>query len=262
MRLLMTILLAGALCGAPGCAKKAVNAGSAEAPLAGEQAKAGSFLAYEHTVRIDLDEGAIGGRVDAVREACGSERFGSCSLLSAELKSGRHIGGEVVVRIAPAGVEPLVRFAADGGAIQSHTTYAKDLAQVVADNARQRELLTRQRAKLEEFQARKDLAVADMLALTRELASLEVQLDAVEQQSAQQRLHIETNRLAIQFRATDESTQESRVFAALKGLWGSLNEGLADAVEYAGYVLPFLLLGFPLLLVLRWLWRRATRSRA
>lgn len=260
MAIVPKVLLVVALFAAAGCAKKSVSAAGADAPIA-DQGKAGAFLAYEHTVRIGLDADAVAKQVDAVREACASERYGACSLLSAQVDSGTRIGGEVAVRIVPAGVEPLVKLAAEGGAIRSSATRAEDLAQPIADNERQRSLLSHQRAKLEEFQSRKELAVADMLALARELAALETQIDAAEQESAQQQRRLETNHLTIQFLADNASTQESRVVASMKNLWASFNDGLADAVEYAGYLLPFVLLGFPLLLLLRWLWRRATRPR-
>lgn len=262
MRLRWLVVLVVALGVLPGCAKKAAQASPPEAAVAGEQAKAGAFLAYEHAVRIALGErAAVSGRIAAVREACAGERFGACSLLSLEQDSGRYSDGKIVVRIAPAGVQPLVELAAQGGAIQSRRTSAEDLAQAVADNAKQRELLTRQRTKFEALQARKDLTIADSLALARELAGLEVQLDAVEQESAQQRRRIETNRLTIDFTAPPAESENSRIGSALRNLHDSFNEGVADAIEYVGYLLPFLVLGFPLLLFVRWLWRRATRPR-
>lgn len=262
MRLRWLVLLIVALGVLPACEKKAIRVAQPEDAVAGEQAKAGAFLAYEHAVRIALDErDAIPVRIAAVRDACADERFGACSLLSLEQDSGRYPDGRIVVRIVPAGVEPLVKLAAEGGAIRSRKTSAEDLAQAVADNAKQRELLMRQRAKFEELQVRKDLAVADRLALARELTALEVQLDTAEQASAQQRRRIETNRLTIDFTAPSAESENSRIGNALRNLWDSFSEGVADAIEYVGYLLPFLVLGFPLLLLMRWLWRRATRPR-
>ena len=262
MRLRWLVLLVVALAVLPACEKKAVPAPPQETAVPGEQAKAGAFLAYEHAVRVGLDRrDAIPAQIAAVRDACASERFGVCSLLSLEQDSGGYTAGKIVVRIVPAGVEPLVQLAAQGGAIRSRKTSAEDLAQAVADNAKQRELLTRQRTKFEELQGRKDLTVADSLALARELAGLEVQLDAVEQESAQQRRRIETNRLTIDFVAPSVEADRSPIVGALRNLWDSFSEGVADAIEYVGYLLPFLLLGFPLLLLVRWLWRRATRPR-
>lgn len=196
-----------------------------------------------------------------MREACADERFGACSLLAVEQGSGSRPDGKVTLRIVPAGVEPLVNLAAEGGAIRSRKTSAEDLAQAVVDTAKQRDLLLRQQAKLEALQARRDLAVADSLVLVRELDAVEVQLDATAQESAQQRRRIETNRLTIDWSAPSAQPEGSRILDALHNLRDSFNEGVADAIEYVGYLLPFLVLGFPLALFLRWLWRRATRSR-
>ena len=261
MRSWWVVLLALAFGALPACAKKA-TAPPPPAAVAGEQSKAEAFLAYEHEVRVDLGDNSIGTHVDAVREACTTERFGACSLLSVQQSAGNYPRGEIVVRIVPSGVEPLVKLASEGGTIGNRATHAEDLADAVADNAHRRELLTNQRARLEGFQARKDLAVADMLALSKELADLEVQLDAAAKESAQQRRRIETNRLTIGFTVPNAQADTSRIGSALKNLWNSFDEGVADALEYLGYGLPFLALGLPLLLVLRWLWRRATRPRA
>ena len=262
MRSLRIVLLAVALGASSACEKKAVAPAPAAPAMAGEQGKAGAFLAYEHSVRIDLADNSVSARIDAVHTACVGERFGACSLLSVQQSSGNYPHGEIVVRIVPAGVEPLVTLAAEGGTIGNRTTSAEDLAEAVADNTHQRELMARQRARLEEFQARKDLAVADMLILSKELAALEVQAADAEKESTQQRRRIETNRLTISFAVADTQPQGSHIGRALKNLWSSFDEGVADALEYLGYGLPFLVLGLPLLLILRWLWRRATRARS
>lgn len=55
--------------------------------------------------------------------------------------------------------------------------------------------------------------------------------------------------------------ENSRIGDALRNLWDSFSEGVADAIEYVSYLLPFLVFGFPLLLLLRWLWRRTMRVR-
>ena len=243
----------------PGCAKKTVQTAPV---IAGESSKAGAFLAYEHTVYVDLGDDGISARLDVVRDACLSERFGACSLLSVEQGAGNYPRGEIAVRVIPSGVEPLVKLASDGAKIRTRATRAEDLAEAVADTTHQGELLARQRARLEEFQSRKDLSVADMLALSKELAALEVQGEQVAKDAAQQRRRIETNRLTIAFAVPSMRSGTARIGDAFGSLREWFVEGIADALEYFGYALPFLFVGFPLLLILRALWRRATRIRA
>lgn len=73
MAIVPRILLAAALFAVAGCTKKSVGIAGPDAPV-GDQGKAGSFLAYEHTVRIGLGADAVAKQVDAVREACIGER--------------------------------------------------------------------------------------------------------------------------------------------------------------------------------------------
>ena len=254
-----TVALIVALALSFGCAKKDVQT----APdVVGEASKAGAFLAYEHTVHVDPGDDRVDARLDAVRDACLRERFGACSLLSLEQAAGTYPRGEISVRIIPEGVDPMVKLAADGATILTRTTRAEDLAEAVADTTHQAELLARQRTRLEEFQVRKDLSVADMLALSKELAALEVQGVQVARDAAQQRRRIETNRLTIAFAVPTMRSGAARIGDAFGSLREQFVDGVADALEYFGYALPFLLVGFPLLLVLRALWRRATRVRA
>lgn len=247
-------LLLGALA-LGGCAKKtAIDS----ADMAGDVAKPGTSLAYEHTVSVSLAEDALAERMKAVREACTDERFGNCSLLRFEESSGRFPSGVVAVRVAPDGVEPLVALASKEGSIGSRLTHAEDLAVAVADATRQREQLDAQRSQLLEFQNRKDLTVTDMIALAHEIAQVESNLADLKQVSTNLQRRIETNLLTIQFSAKENSSRWSSVGASLSDSLDSFANGTSEAIEMIAFGLPFLTILFPLALLWRWLWRRAT----
>ena len=108
---------------------------------------------------------------------------------------------------------------------------------------------------------RRDLAAADLIALTQQVSAIDVELAALGRTDAEQRRRLETNRLTLSWRsdALVEDEDDDGFFA---GLWttfaDSLEEGLDGAAEYAGYLLPVLLLAFPMALLWRFAWRRAT----
>lgn len=258
-----TLPLLLALTALVGCSQPGSDAGGAAA-FKGEASKPGAFLAYEHQVSIHLAAEAVAPRLAATREACNDGRFGSCELLAIEQNQGGYRAGQLVLRIVPEGVEKIVALAAEGGELQSRTTRAEDLAQAVGDNVRTRERLERQYKTLQAFQERKDLAVADLLALAREMAELEVQLAANAQESAQQQRRIATNLLTLDF-TTDQQrpSRLSRIGEAAAGLLDNATEGTAQALEMLGYGIPFVVILFPLALLVRGLWRRATgRNKA
>jgi len=252
------LLLALAGCSREGGEVAGEAAGSAL--LSGEKAKAGVFLAYEHDVSIQLDKAVIPQRLADAREACVSGRFGACDLLGIEQGDSSYRAGNLRVRIVPEGVEKLVALAGEGGKQLSRTTHAEDLAQAVSDNQQVRERLQRQYKTLEQFQDRKDLSVSDMLALAREMAEVQVQLDATAQDAAQQQRRINTNLLTLNFSSEDQRPSRfSRIGKAFGELLDNATDGAAKALEVLGYSIPFLIVLFPLALLVRWLWRKTTR---
>lgn len=251
------------------CAKKAeesnMAAGAEPTLIAGAAPKSGSLLAYEHEVAFEVPPDTMMRRIGAVQAACNEERAGACSVLSIDSTAGNYPKASITVRVVPAGVEPLVALAGEGAAIESRSTTAEDLAAAVADVVSRQDLLRRQRETLLAFVARKDIPVGDMIAVSRELASVDSQLQGLAQDAASQQRRIETNRLTILLRS--DSTAELGSRFSFRAIWHSFTDSLAEgtesAAEYAGYFLPLLLLVFPLALTWRWAWRWATRrSRA
>ncbi|TBU77621.1 hypothetical protein DNK06_14995 [Pseudomonas daroniae] len=245
-----------------GCSPSGENQSPAGAALLGETAQRGAFLAYEHSVGIRLPVEQVEPRLAAVREACSSQRFGQCDLLAIEQSQGHYQAASISVRIAPAGVEPLVGFAGEGGELQSRHTRAEDLAQAVSDTEQQRQRLERQQKTLLQYQARSDLSVSDMLALARELAEVEVQLAGAAQQSAQQQRRLTTNLLTLSFSTEGKPVGRlARIGEAAGGMLDNATEGATEALKLLGYGIPFVIILFPLALLIRWLWRKASRAR-
>lgn len=228
---------------------------------AGERAKPDAFLAYEHTVSIRYGSDVVAAREDSLRKACSTEQFGACSLISIGMSQGTYADGHVVLRVAPDAVEPLVKLAADGGELTRRETRAEDLAEAVAQTQQSRELLSRQRQNFERLQERRDVPVADQLALARELAALEVALDTNEKTAAQQRRRIETNLLTFELHVRDEPSKFGRISHAFDDMGDSFSEGIAATVEAIGYGVPLLVLAFIAALLWRWVWRKVTRVR-
>jgi hypothetical protein len=229
-----------------------------QASIGGEQNRAGAQLAYEHRLTLRLPAEAIAPRLNEARAACESARFGACNVLRIEQSSW---DASITVRIVPDGVEPLVALAAKGGEVGERATSAEDLAPAVADNQRNQERLKAQQKRLDELAARKDLAVADLIALGKEQAAVESELQALEQTAAGQQHRIATNLLTMKLRRADADTRGSRLRESFSGVFDQFVDGLANAIEAISYGLPFVLLGFPLLLLWLWLWRRFARRR-
>ncbi|KAI1696024.1 hypothetical protein Ddc_20762 [Ditylenchus destructor] len=137
----------------------------------------------------------------------------------------------------------MVAMAAEGGTLSQRITTAEDLADAVADVRRRQDRLQSQQLRLDELAKRKDIT---------ELAQV----------AAGQQRRLDTNRVTLNFRSSDGANQQSRFSRMFNNLGDNLVEGTADALERSSYVLPFVILAFPVVWLWVWLWRRfVVRSR-
>ena len=226
---------------------------------AGIESPPGASLAYEHHVAIELAAARIGERVGAAQAACLEQRFGDCAVLAIEEQSGEWPSASLTVRIAPAGVAELLALASEGGEVSSRSTRAEDLAQAVADTEAARTRLEKMHAKLFAFAERKDLKIDDALTLSREMASLEVQLEQLARDAAQQRRRIDTNLLAMSFRPPGTATASNALVTALAESGEGFLDGAAGVVELVSFLAPFAIAGLSLVAAFRW-WRRRRRA--
>lgn len=231
---------------------------SSSASLAGEQGRGGAMLAYEHELQLLLPQAQIAPRLQATREACETARFGACNVLRIEQGAGR---ADITLRIAPAGVEPLVAMASEGGELGQRITSAEDLADAVDDTRRRQERLKAQQQRLDELATRKDISVSDLITLSKEQAGIENDLQALAQIAAGHQRRLDTNRVTLSFQPTGASSRSSHLSRAFSNLLDNLADGAADALEKVSYALPFLILAFPLFMLWVWLWRKFVRRR-
>ena len=252
--LLLMLLMTG------GCAKKvAEEAASAPAGLMGQENAPGSFLAYAHDATVRLAGADIAARVSAVRAACMDGRHGQCTVLGAQQGSGQWPSGQLQLRAEPKAIEPLVAMAAEGGELAQRGTQAEDLADAVRDNGLRQQRLRTQHERLSEFLSRRDIKAEDLIALSNQLAQIETELQASEQEAAQQQRRIRTNLLTINFQSSQVTVESSEVGEALRESLSVLDTSVAVLVTVVVAVLPFALLLAVLVWIIRALLRRRRR---
>lgn len=231
---------------------------SSAVALGGAQGKAGAQLAYEHELTLSLPAEQIGPHLTQTREACEKAQFGPCNILLLEQGPYR---ARVVLRIVPEGVEPIVQQASQGAELGERITSAEDLADAVADVQRQQQRLKAQQQRLDELAARKDISVSDLIALSKEQAGIENDLQALAQTAAGQQRRLDTNRLTLNFLPSNGAERGSSLKRAFSNLLDNLSDGTAEALEKGSYALPFVILAFPLAMLWVWLWRKFVRRR-
>ncbi|MEO6383729.1 MAG: DUF4349 domain-containing protein [Thermomonas sp.] len=255
-------ILAAAMLALVACSSdkaETTGAESAAADSASPQAAPapnGTFLAYEHSVVIKLAGRQIPARVTAIQASCFAQTFGDCAVLNVQQQGGEFPSGRVTVRITPKGVEPLIAQAGNGGDISSRNLTAEDLAEAVRDNTLQRDRLEKEHARLLQFEDRPNLAIADMLTLSKQLAEIEAAIDASQREAAQQQHRIDTNLLTLAFEPTGTEAGRSDIGQAFRDSAQILATSTAWMIRAGAALIPLLIILFAVFATRRW------RSRA
>lgn len=217
----------------------------------------GSTLAYEHSVSVQLAADRVPTRIKELQAACAG-REAECTLLDVSLRDDRNVpSGSVRLRVAPAAVDPLIAVAAKDAEIVARSTHAEDLAEPVADTERQLAMLTAHRARLEGFIKRKDLKVEQLIAVSKELASVQTQLDEVGTQRANLRRRIDTELLTIELSppAAAYRGEQTPVRDALRSAGSDFLRAIGQVISFLAMLAPWLAVGVPGVILLRMFWR-------
>lgn len=220
-------------------------------------------LAYEHSVAVEVTRELLNQRLEEIQTACRTDAASGCTLLDVSVSSHELVpSGSVRMRLAPAGVDSMIATAAKDGKITSRTTHAEDLAEPVADTERQLALLTTHRERLDELMKNRTLSVDQLITVSRELASVQTQIEQFSTTRANLRRRIDTELLTINLSVPSHEfyAQQSPVMDALRSFGSDAQRAFAGVIRFIAVILPWLIVLVPGTLALRWWWRR-TRAR-
>ena len=82
-------------------------------------------LAYEHTVSIETSKDLLPMRLREVEGACNTDRPSACTILDISLSSQQDLPhGSIRMRLAPAGLEPIIALASKDAKVTGRSTHA------------------------------------------------------------------------------------------------------------------------------------------
>lgn len=224
-----------------------------------QQASADKTLAYEHTMSVEIEGALLAARIEAVEAACKAVKEGGCTLLEIANNQRNAVPtGRVRLRLSPSSVGDIRTVASEGGKAVDSRTSAEDLAQPLADTDRQLALLNLHRQRLTEFMSRKDMKVADLITVSRELATVQSQLDEFGAQRANLRRRVDTELLTIEWSPpfTAYQSASSPILDALKSVGANFKEAIGNIITFLSVLLPWLVIAVPGLFLIRWLWNK------
>lgn len=237
----------------------ATMAAAAPPPSSGStQTVRGATLAYEHNISIEMDRELLPTRLREIEAACNADRASGCTVLDVSLQSHQNLpSGNIRMRLAPAGVEPLITLASRGADMTGRNTRAEDLAEPVADTERQLALMTLHRDRLTEFMKSKDIKIEQLITVSKELATVQAQIDSLSTQRANLRRRIDTDLLTINLSLPRRAyvTDPTPVMDALRYFGNDFRQAVGMVIRFLAVLLPWLVIILPGLFLVRLFWR-------
>jgi len=215
-------------------------------------------LAYEHTVNVELGKEALAGRLSAIEAACRADVASRCAILESSLRwSAALPTASIRMRLARGGVDSLIDLASKDGKITARSTQAEDLAQPVADTERQLALLGLHRDRLTEIMKSRDLKIDQLITVSRELASVQSQIESLSSAHATLVRRIDTDLLTIDLTPppADFEFESTPVRDAMRQFGSDFREAVATVVYFVAWLIPWLFVILPGLVLLRMFWR-------
>lgn len=234
----------------------------------GENPTAQSFLAYSYNYTFALPSRSVAATAKSHAQLCLDAGPAKCQVLSSSTSSENsdYVNAYLRLRAEPTWLETFkaqMQSSVDEakGEMTNSGVSAEDLTRSILDTDARLKAQTTLRTRLEGLLETRDAKLPDLLALERELARVQGEIE-----SATTRLNVLRKRVSMS--TVDVNYQSKQVavsqgaFApiarAIKGFVGDFSRGLASVIEFFAAILPWLLL---VILPGLWLLRRILRGR-
>ena len=231
----------------------------------------GPLLAYTYQTSLELPADVLGDTHAAHVEACQSAEANACQVIRAQVNNadGPRPSAHLQLRAAPdwiadfrAGLEPQAEEL--GGQVLSDQTSVEDLTTRIVDTAARVEAQTTLRNRLQQLLETRDGDLSDLLAVERELASVQADLDAQASVLAALRQRVDTSLLTLNYQA-ERQVVEPETFnpigRAFKEMGDVFANSVASLILFLAGALPWLVIAVPVISGVIIGFRRLLRKR-
>lgn len=215
------------------------------------------YIALRHHLNVEVEAEQLQANFDATLKHCEAL---NCQIVSANFNRETPYNppsASLSVRIPPRNVEIFLTGLAKSGEIMQHGREAEDKTNQVVDADARIKNLTELRDRLRAMLGNKSATFKDIIEVERELANTQSQLDAII--SVRKVLALETDLVAmnVDFAAKQGITEQgffAPVVNAFKNAGRVMVESLATLITFVMNVLPWVVIGIPMLLLVRKIW--------
>jgi len=233
----------------------------------------GIFLAYRYGYGVQLPANAVKPTADKHMQICQDAGLSKCQIMgsSANAYSDDDVRATLSLRAEPEWLESFVAnmrsdIETADGELTSATTNVQDLTRSILDTDARLTAQRTLRGRLENLLETRDAKLPDLLALERELARVQSEIESATANLKALRARVSMSTVDINY--TSQSVAVSRsafapIGAAFKDVAGIVSDSLATVIRFAAGILPWLIFVIlPGLWIFRWAWRRRRARKA
>lgn len=237
--------------------KEATGVVDSSAGFQNEQPKkaAAKYLAYVHSLEVELEAEALIAAHHNLIAACQSDEEYSCLVLDVSLSTGGGSRSKIQIRVKSEGLGHFSKIVSQEGRVLSNSTSAEDLADRVVDNLKKIEMLESYRARLLELESKPDADLESLMKIASELASVQSDLEFAQGRKAKFLQRVERDVLNISMTTPYKISASNPIVDSLANFIDELSYGVASVISAAAFILPWLLFLLVLFFFLRWLFR-------
>ena len=244
-----------------GCAKKEGSGAPMPAPSGSKVAEAvNRTLAYEHQITIDTDETNITAVFNASLAACQLAAADFCVVLESRTTGGRYPSAALKFRAKPAGIQKLIGALSQQGHVVSQSTTAEDLGGPIGDNEKKVALLSDYRTKLELLRGRASNEIDALIKVNKELAQVQSDLEALQGTHSNLKRRVDTELLSVSIQSIQRRAFFTPLSDAARDFGPNLSQGIATTITGIAYLIPWTLVIFLIVWIVRKIWSRRQRA--
>jgi hypothetical protein len=228
---------------------------------------AGVYLAYRYTYGLIMPATAVKSTSDKHIQICRDAGASKCQISGSSTNSysDEDVRANLSLRAEPKWLETFVTgiktdMSDVDGRIENANTSVEDLTRALLDTDARLKAKTTLRTRLEKLLETRDAKLPDLLALERELARVQAEIESATANLKALRARVSMSVVNINYtseRAAVSRSAVSPIGEALKDFVRIVSNGIAGVITFVAFMLPWMIfLIIPGLFTLRWVWRR------
>jgi len=232
-----------------------------------------SFLAYRYNYGFSLPTKSVAAIAQSHAQICLDAGPNKCQVLNSSTSAFNddNVNANLSLRAAPNwldGFKSEIQSSVEAakGKMINNSVSAEDLTRQILDTDARLKAQTTLRDRLQRLLATRDAKLNDLLALERELARVQSQIESATTTLNVLRKRVSMSVVNINYQSQSVAVSQSAlapIGRALKAFVGGFSRGLGDVINFMAAILPwFILVILPGLWLLRRWWRSRHASKA